>query len=107
VEVGFVEKLPRLVPLAELRVLPGLEDMLLLRRGSRLSVQPVTPVEYARVVAAARAPAPQATPKPSPKPVPKPSPKPMPKPSPKPVPKPTRKPSPKPTPKPSPKPSRR
>ncbi len=53
VDVAFVAKLPRLLPLAELRELPGIEDMVLLRKGSRLSVQPVTANEYKRVVAAA------------------------------------------------------
>ena len=42
VDVEFVEKFPRLVPLDELRETPGLEDMLVIRRGMRLSVQPVT-----------------------------------------------------------------
>jgi predicted RNA-binding protein with PUA-like domain len=41
VDVEFVERFPRLVPLDELRQTPGLEDMLVLRRGMRLSVQPV------------------------------------------------------------------
>jgi predicted RNA-binding protein with PUA-like domain len=42
VDVEFVEKFTRFVPLEELRRTPSLEDMLLLRRGMRLSVQPVT-----------------------------------------------------------------
>ena len=42
VDVEFVEKFARLVPLDELRQTPGLEEMLVLRRGMRLSVQPVT-----------------------------------------------------------------
>jgi predicted RNA-binding protein with PUA-like domain len=36
----------REVPLPELRETPGLEDMALLRRGMRLSVQPVTSAEW-------------------------------------------------------------
>ncbi len=40
-DVGFVRTFPRLITLAELREVPGLEDMVLLHR-SRLSVQPVT-----------------------------------------------------------------
>ena len=44
-DVGFVEKFPRLIPLAELRQTPGLEEMVLLR-ASRLSVQPVTDKEW-------------------------------------------------------------
>ena len=50
VEVEFVRRLPRFVPIAELRADPALADMLLLRRGMRLSVQPVTPAEYKRIV---------------------------------------------------------
>ena len=45
VEVEFVEKLPELIPLSVLRATKGLEDMALLRRGMRLSVQPVTAAE--------------------------------------------------------------
>jgi len=37
--------------LPELRELPGLEDMELLRKGSRLSVQPVTEAEWRIIVA--------------------------------------------------------
>ncbi len=50
VEVEFVEKLPTFVTMDEMRATPGLEDMLLLRRGMRLSVQPVTPAEYKIIV---------------------------------------------------------
>jgi len=54
VDVEFVEKLPRLVPLEELRGMAALADMPLLRRGMRLSVQPATADQYKRIVAAAR-----------------------------------------------------
>ena len=47
VDVEFVRKLPRLIALAELRAHPGLEGMVLLQRGSRLSVQPVTAEQHA------------------------------------------------------------
>jgi predicted RNA-binding protein with PUA-like domain len=50
VDVEFVEKFPRYVSLDELRETPGLEDMLLLRRGMRLSVQPVTAAEFKVIV---------------------------------------------------------
>ncbi len=43
VEVAFVDKFPRLVPLAELRAQPGLEGLMLLQKGNRLSIQPVSP----------------------------------------------------------------
>lgn len=41
VDVKFVEKFPRLVSLSEIRKNPQLGTMLLLKRGQRLSVQPV------------------------------------------------------------------
>jgi len=53
VDVRFVEKLPRLVPLPELRSRPELAGMVLLTR-SRLSVQPVDPEHFDAVVALAR-----------------------------------------------------
>lgn len=56
VDVAYVETLPRLLPLAELRALPAIADMALLRRGQRLSVQPVRPAEWRAIVAAARRP---------------------------------------------------
>jgi len=46
VDVRAVEKLPRFIPLDELRKVKGLEDMVLLKRGSRLSIQPVKPAEW-------------------------------------------------------------
>jgi predicted RNA-binding protein with PUA-like domain len=46
VDVKFERKFPRPVTLAELRATPALEGMVLLRKGSRLSVQPVTPAEW-------------------------------------------------------------
>lgn len=50
VEVEFVEKLPSYVSLDQMRETPGLEKMMLLRKGMRLSVQPVTPAEYKIIV---------------------------------------------------------
>jgi len=41
VDVEFVRKLSRALPLKELRTEPGLEGMILLRRGNRLSITPV------------------------------------------------------------------
>src|SRR5690606_5285588 len=41
VEVEFVERFPELVPLDRLKETPELEGMMVLRRGARLSVQPV------------------------------------------------------------------
>lgn len=42
VDMSFVYKLPRLIPLDELKSLPGLGDLSLIRKGSRLSVMPVS-----------------------------------------------------------------
>ena len=46
VDLRAVEKLAHPVTLAELKSVPGLEKMVLLQRGSRLSVQPVTKEEW-------------------------------------------------------------
>ncbi len=50
VDLKFVEKFPEIIPLATLKETAGLEDMVLVQRGSRLSVQPVTKREYDIVV---------------------------------------------------------
>jgi predicted RNA-binding protein with PUA-like domain len=49
VDVEFVAKFPTYVPLERLRQTPALKTMLVLRRGMRLSVQPVTPEEFEKV----------------------------------------------------------
>ena len=49
VRVRFVEKLPRMVTLAELKADPELEGMIVTRRGSRLSVMPVERRHFVRV----------------------------------------------------------
>ncbi|WP_290917996.1 EVE domain-containing protein [Halodesulfovibrio sp.] len=46
VDVKFVEEFPRALTLKELRQIPGLENMELLRKGSRLSVMPVDKKEF-------------------------------------------------------------
>lgn len=46
VDVKAVKAFPRIITLAELRSVTGLEKMVLLQRGSRLSVQPVTEEEW-------------------------------------------------------------
>ncbi len=51
VDIGFVERFPAVVALETLKRTPGLENMVVTKKGSRLSVQPVTPDEY-RIVAA-------------------------------------------------------
>lgn len=50
VEVEYVETFPHFVSLDELRAEPALAGMLVLARGQRLSVQPVTKPHYDRVV---------------------------------------------------------
>jgi predicted RNA-binding protein with PUA-like domain len=49
VDVKLVKK-TRLVHLAELREHPELADMVILRRGNRLSITPVTPAEWKFIV---------------------------------------------------------
>ena len=46
VDVEFVERFADTVPLATLKRTPGLEEMMVTKKGSRLSVQPVTRAEY-------------------------------------------------------------
>ena len=50
VDVAFESRFPVPLPLAELRTLPLLQGMLLLRKGMRLSIQPVTPQEFQAVL---------------------------------------------------------
>lgn len=53
VDVTLEEK-TRLVPLAELRAQPELADLVILRRGNRLSITPVTPVHWKFIVKLAK-----------------------------------------------------
>jgi predicted RNA-binding protein with PUA-like domain len=50
VDIRFVERFPAIVPLDALKETPGLEEMMLIRKGARLSVQPVTKREFDIVV---------------------------------------------------------
>jgi predicted RNA-binding protein with PUA-like domain len=50
VDIGFVERFPGIVSLETLKSSKGLEDMVVTRKGSRLSIQPVTRSEYDIVV---------------------------------------------------------
>ena len=50
VEIRFVEKLKNMVPLETLKQTRGLENMVVTKKGSRLSIQPVTKSEYDIVV---------------------------------------------------------
>jgi predicted RNA-binding protein with PUA-like domain len=56
VEVTFREKTP-LIALAQLRDDPALAGMLLLKRGNRLSITPVTPAEWNHITRLAKRPA--------------------------------------------------
>jgi predicted RNA-binding protein with PUA-like domain len=50
VDVQFVAKFRRVIPLDTLRADPGLAGLILLQRGSRLSVQPVDPRHAIRML---------------------------------------------------------
>ena len=50
VDISFVEAFPAVVPLDELKTTRGLEDMMVVQKGARLSVQPVKKAEYDIVV---------------------------------------------------------
>jgi predicted RNA-binding protein with PUA-like domain len=54
VDIRFVEKFSGIIPLAALKATPGLEKMVVTQKGSRLSVQPVTPAEFEIVLALGR-----------------------------------------------------
>lgn len=45
-DIRFERQLPRKITLATLKQTPGLERMVVTQKGSRLSVQPVTPAEW-------------------------------------------------------------
>ncbi len=46
VDVAFEKKFKRMVPLAEMKAHPALQQMRLVQRGNRLSVMPVTEEEF-------------------------------------------------------------
>lgn len=46
VDVKHLQKFDRVISLRELREVKGLEDMVLLQKGSRLSIQPVTEAQW-------------------------------------------------------------
>ncbi len=50
VDLAFEEEFAGTVPLETLKATPGLEDMKVIQKGSRLSVQPATKSEYDIVV---------------------------------------------------------
>jgi predicted RNA-binding protein with PUA-like domain len=46
VDISFVERFPEIVPLETLKSTKGLDTMMVTRKGSRLSIQPVTKQEF-------------------------------------------------------------
>ena len=50
VDIEFESEFAHPVTLDEMRTMPALEDMVLLRKGSRLSIQPVSPSEWKAVL---------------------------------------------------------
>jgi predicted RNA-binding protein with PUA-like domain len=50
VEVRFVSEFKKRISLADLKKHQALEDMLLFRKGQRLSIQPVTPSQFAYIL---------------------------------------------------------
>jgi len=50
VDIRLVQRFSAPLTLSHLRTIPELQDMVLLRKGSRLSVQPVSPQHYATIV---------------------------------------------------------
>lgn len=54
VDLQLDQIFPRAIPLEELRGMPKLAEMELLRKGSRLSVQPVKKAEFDAILAAAK-----------------------------------------------------
>ena len=54
VEISFVERFTEVLPLTTLRQVKGLQKMMVNQKGSRLSVQPVTPKEFEIVCRLAR-----------------------------------------------------
>jgi predicted RNA-binding protein with PUA-like domain len=56
VDISFVEKFPAIVALDVLKQAPGLENMVVTKKGSRLSIQPVTKEEFEIVLQLGRKP---------------------------------------------------
>jgi predicted RNA-binding protein with PUA-like domain len=54
VDLAYVETFPQVIALETLKTTPGLEEMVVTKKGSRLSIQPVTKAEYDIVVKVGR-----------------------------------------------------
>ena len=46
IDVKFIEKFSKMLSLADLKAINGLEEMHVLKKGSRLSIQPVSEAEF-------------------------------------------------------------
>ena len=55
VDIAFVERFPAVVPLETLKAARGLGDMMVTKKGSRLSIQPVSKSEFDIVTRLGRA----------------------------------------------------
>ncbi|AZT85053.1 EVE domain-containing protein [Marinobacter sp. NP-4(2019)] len=53
VDMTYLRKLDRLLPLDEIKSMPGLEGLPLIRRGNRLSVMPVTDEQWQIILSTA------------------------------------------------------
>ena len=54
VDIKFVKKFKKIVPLQEMKQNPKLQDMKLVQRGNRLSVMPITKEEFDEIVRMSR-----------------------------------------------------
>jgi len=55
VDIKFIQKFPQVLSLEEIRKIPACKDMLLLKKGQRLSVQPVDKLHFQAIKKAALA----------------------------------------------------
>ena len=51
VDVKFIEKFPAIIPLTDLKANPALSQMPLVQKGNRLSIMPVTEVQWHAILA--------------------------------------------------------
>ena len=50
VDVKFIKKFPQVISLSNLREIKEIEDMMVLKKGSRLSIQPVKEAEFKTIM---------------------------------------------------------
>ena len=51
IDIRFIEQFSHIISLADIRKEPALNNMLVIRRGMRLSIQPVTKEEFDKILA--------------------------------------------------------